>query len=132
MCVCECTCVCVCVQHMHECFDIEICNKTERSTYKRSSECSLQVFLSLKLSTQCYPLPSIHLQQTGSVAGAKAANNPFQGLKITTDMLRQNLPDFDTHSVITSKSFKGMNLKKKEKQKLRHDLWVESEFAHKS
>ena len=49
-------------------------------------------------------------------------------MKITTDLLKQQLPDFDTQSVVTSKTFKGMNLKKKDKKKLRHDLWMESKL----
>ena len=62
------------------------------------------------------------------MAASKARTNPFRGMKITTETLKQNLPDFDTRSVITSKSFKGLNLKKKDKMKLRHDLWIESRF----
>nr|KAG5710232.1 hypothetical protein BaRGS_006751 [Batillaria attramentaria] len=62
----------------------------------------------------------------GSVAGSKATSkNPFKGMKITTDLLKQNLPDFDARSAITSKTLKGMNLKKKDKQRLRHELWME-------
>ena len=73
-------------------------------------------------------VPSLQFQQARSVAGSKATTNPFRGMKITTETLKQNLPDFDTRSVITSKSFKGLNLKKKDKKRLRHDLWMESEF----
>jgi hypothetical protein len=62
-----------------------------------------------------------------SVAGSKAATNPFKGMKITTDFLKQQLLDFDARSAITSKTFKGMNLKKKEKLKFRRDVWMESE-----
>jgi len=42
--------------------------------------------------------------------------------------INTKLPDFDARSAITSKSLKGLNLKKKEKQKLRHDLWLQSKY----
>jgi len=32
--------------------------------------------------------------------------------------------DFDVRSAVTSKSMRGMNLKKKEKKKLRHEIWL--------
>ena len=34
--------------------------------------------------------------------------------------------DLDTRSVVTSKSLHGLNLKKKDKRKLRHTLWTKS------
>jgi len=34
--------------------------------------------------------------------------------------------DLDTRSVVTSKSLHGLNLKKKEKRKLRHTVWTKS------
>ena len=68
------------------------------------------------------------LQKARSVAASKATTNPFRGMKITTETLKQNLPDFDARSTVTSKTFKGMNLKKKDKKRLRHDLWMESEL----
>ncbi|KAK7113534.1 hypothetical protein V1264_012805 [Littorina saxatilis] len=67
----------------------------------------------------------VSVKRARSVAGSKATTNPFLGMKITTDLLKQNLPDFDTRSVVTSKTFKGMNLKKKDKLRLRHELWME-------
>ncbi|XP_060074783.1 uncharacterized protein LOC132554489 [Ylistrum balloti] len=51
-------------------------------------------------------------------------DNIFKGLKINKDTLKQELPDFDTRSTITSKSLKGLNIKKKDKQKLRHERWM--------
>ncbi|XP_033729102.1 protein FAM207A-like isoform X2 [Pecten maximus] len=51
-------------------------------------------------------------------------DNIFKGLKINKETLKQELPDFDTRSTITSKSLKGLNMKKKDKKKLRHELWM--------
>ncbi|OWF35894.1 ribosome biogenesis protein slx9-like [Mizuhopecten yessoensis] len=48
----------------------------------------------------------------------------FKGLKINKETLKQELPDFDTRSTITSKSLRGLNMKKKDKRKLKHDLWM--------
>lgn len=52
--------------------------------------------------------------------------NPFSGVTISKATLSQNLPDFDARSTVTSKSFKGLGLKKKDKIKMRHQLWMES------
>ncbi|XP_076441498.1 ribosome biogenesis protein SLX9 homolog [Babylonia areolata] len=65
------------------------------------------------------------MKKPGSVAPSKAMTNPFKGMKITTETLKQVLPEFDAQSAITSKTFQGMNLKKKDKKKIRHDLWME-------
>ncbi|KAL4232039.1 hypothetical protein ACF0H5_009617 [Mactra antiquata] len=51
--------------------------------------------------------------------------NLFEGIDLSKYDIKKELPDFDTRSTITSKSFKGLNMKKKEKQKLRHDLWIQ-------
>lgn len=68
----------------------------------------------------------LSVKKLGSVAGSKATSkNPFKGMKITTELLKQNLPDFDARSAITSKTLRGMNIKKKDKQRLRHELWME-------
>ncbi|XP_064646583.1 ribosome biogenesis protein SLX9 homolog [Lineus longissimus] len=51
--------------------------------------------------------------------------NIFAGVKVRVDELTpQKLPDFDARSTITSKTFKGMNMKKKDKQKMRHEVWM--------
>lgn len=51
--------------------------------------------------------------------------NLFQDIKISSvDLAPQKLPDFDARSSITSKTFKGKNLTKKEKHKMRHDAWM--------
>ena len=44
--------------------------------------------------------------------------------------ITDKLPDFDTRSAITSKSLKDLKLKKKDKQKLRHELWMKSKDIH--
>ncbi|KAK3802339.1 hypothetical protein RRG08_034487 [Elysia crispata] len=52
--------------------------------------------------------------------------NIFKDVKISSfELAPQKLPDFDARSSITSKTFKGKNLTKKEKQKMRHDAWTE-------
>lgn len=51
-------------------------------------------------------------------------DNPFAGLNLDLGQLKQKLPDFDARSQVTNKSLKGLNLKKKDKKKLRHDIWV--------
>ncbi|XP_064598568.1 uncharacterized protein LOC135464925 [Liolophura sinensis] len=58
--------------------------------------------------------------------------NPFSGVTINKATLTQNLPDFDARSTITSKSFKGLGIKKKEKRKVRHQLWMEKMNAAQS
>ena len=37
--------------------------------------------------------------------------------------------DWDTRSAITSKSFRGLNMTKKDKHKVRHDTWIHSRFT---
>ncbi|KAH9498809.1 hypothetical protein Btru_005205 [Bulinus truncatus] len=39
-------------------------------------------------------------------------------------LMVQKLPDFDARSSITSKTFRGQNLKKKDKMKIRHEVWI--------
>lgn len=39
-------------------------------------------------------------------------------------LLKQKLPDFDARSSITSKTFKGQNLKKKDKNLLKKEAWM--------
>ncbi|PVD37940.1 hypothetical protein C0Q70_00542 [Pomacea canaliculata] len=60
-----------------------------------------------------------------SIAGSKAASNIFKGVKITAETLQQHLPDFDARSTVTSKTLKALNLKKKDKQRIRHELWLQ-------
>ncbi|CAL1539817.1 unnamed protein product [Lymnaea stagnalis] len=51
--------------------------------------------------------------------------NFFQNVNIPAlALLAQKLPDFDASSAVTSKTFKGHNLKKKDKQKIRHEVWM--------
>ncbi|XP_013394804.1 protein FAM207A-like [Lingula anatina] len=50
----------------------------------------------------------------------------FSGIQIPDGVLKQQLPDdFDTRSAITTKSLKGLQLKKKDKKKLRHEIWLQ-------
>jgi len=44
------------------------------------------------------------------------------------DQLRETKvdADLDTRSIVTSKSLHGLNLKKKDKRKLRHTVWKKS------
>ncbi|KAH3754170.1 ribosome biogenesis protein SLX9 homolog [Dreissena polymorpha] len=49
----------------------------------------------------------------------------FDGIDMSKYHITTKLPDFDARSTLSSKSLKGLNLKKKEKQKLRHDLWIQ-------
>lgn len=51
--------------------------------------------------------------------------NLFAGLDLSKYNLKQQLPDLDARSAITSKSLRELKMKKKDKQKLRHDLWIE-------
>lgn len=51
-------------------------------------------------------------------------SNLFEGIDMTKFNITQKLPDLDARSAITSKSLKELKLKKKEKQKLRHELWM--------
>ncbi|KAL3858950.1 hypothetical protein ACJMK2_009196 [Sinanodonta woodiana] len=54
----------------------------------------------------------------------KLPENLFKNVKIGKEALQlQKLPDFDAKSTITNKSLKGLQLRKKDKRKLRHELW---------
>ncbi|XP_060597300.1 uncharacterized protein LOC132751177 [Ruditapes philippinarum] len=53
-----------------------------------------------------------------------AQSNIFDGLDLSKYNLKAQLPEFDTQSAITSKSLKELKLKKKDRQKLRHELWL--------
>jgi len=58
-------------------------------------------------------------------AGVARGDNLFKDVKISgLNLLAQKLPDFDAMSSITSKTFKGQNLKKKEKSQLRKEAWM--------
>ena len=57
----------------------------------------------------------------------------FSKLNIDLDALQKQLNpdggnDFDGKSGVTSKSLRGLNLKKKDKRKLRHEIWMKSEY----
>jgi hypothetical protein len=69
------------------------------------------------------------LQPVSGFSGLQAAPG-FSRLDIDIAALSRELSDNDpeTRSAITSKSLKGLNLKKKEKQKLRHELWLKSKY----
>ncbi|XP_046380389.1 ribosome biogenesis protein SLX9 homolog [Haliotis rufescens] len=53
------------------------------------------------------------------------SDNIFSSLKIDNKALAQKLPDFDARSTVTSKTFKGLNLKKKDKRKIRHEVFMQ-------
>ncbi|XP_067686117.1 ribosome biogenesis protein SLX9 homolog [Haliotis asinina] len=53
------------------------------------------------------------------------SDNIFGSLKIDNKALAQKLPDFDARSTVTSKTFKGLNLKKKDKRKIRHEVFMQ-------
>lgn len=61
------------------------------------------------------------------MASLRLSDNMFEGLNINQELLTKKLPEFDIMSTITSKSTKGLQLKKKDKKKLRHDVWLNSE-----
>ncbi|CAG5132845.1 unnamed protein product [Candidula unifasciata] len=62
---------------------------------------------------------------TDPAAGVPRGENLFQNVKISSsDLVKQKLPDFDARSTITSKTFKGQNLKKKDKHKIRREAWT--------
>lgn len=66
---------------------------------------------------------------TDPTAGVARGESLFQNVRISSSCLTsQKLPDFDARSTITSKTFKGQNLKKKDKHKIRHENWIASEF----
>jgi hypothetical protein len=63
--------------------------------------------------------------QEDPTAGGQRGESLFQNVRISSmHLAQQKLPDFDARSTITSKTFRGQNLKKKEKQKIRHDAWI--------
>ncbi len=53
----------------------------------------------------------------------------FSNININLSQLQTQLPDFDARSVITSKSFKGQNISKKEKNKMKKEFWVQSKLG---
>ena len=57
------------------------------------------------------------------------SENVFSSVNIDNATLKQKLPDFDTRSCITSKSLKDLKLKKRDKKKLRHELWIKSKWS---
>ena len=59
-------------------------------------------------------------------------SNPFSGVRIDPKELTQQLidnDDWDTKSAVTSKSFRGLNVKKKDKLKIRHEVWMKSMYT---
>jgi len=64
-------------------------------------------------------LPSV--SRAGSVAGGTM----FSGMDIDIEKLEGQLPDLDdARSVVTSKSFRGLNISKKDKRKVKHDFFM--------
>lgn len=58
-------------------------------------------------------------------AGFPNGEDLFKGINISgLHLLKQKLPDFDARSAITSKTFKGKNLTKKDKLQLRKEAWM--------
>ena len=55
-----------------------------------------------------------------------AAGGLFQNIDIDISSMKKQLPDFDARSTITSKTLKGSNMTKKDKRKLKHDIWMKS------
>ncbi|XP_050419356.1 ribosome biogenesis protein SLX9 homolog [Patella vulgata] len=51
--------------------------------------------------------------------------NLFSGMNIDKTNLTQRLPDFDARSAITSKTLKGLSMKKKDKLKLRREYFMQ-------
>lgn len=70
---------------------------------------------------------TLESMDTASMSGRSAlTSNVFKNLKIDKEALVQKLPnDWDTKSAITSTSLKGLQLKKKDRKKLRHELLVQ-------
>lgn len=57
-------------------------------------------------------------------------DNLFKNVNIPAlSLLAQKLPDFDARSSITSKTFRGQNLKKKDKMKIRQEVWLSSKYC---
>ncbi|ESO88047.1 hypothetical protein LOTGIDRAFT_234815 [Lottia gigantea] len=52
-------------------------------------------------------------------------DNIFSTINIDKSKLSQRLPDFDARSAITSKTLKGLSLKKKDKLKLRREYFMQ-------
>ncbi|XP_005099968.1 protein FAM207A [Aplysia californica] len=58
-------------------------------------------------------------------AGVPHGDSLFKDVDLSgLHLLKQKLPDFDACSSVTSKTFKGQNLKKKEKLQLRREAWM--------
>jgi len=58
-------------------------------------------------------------------AGVPNGEDLFKGVNISElSLIKQKLPDFDARSSITSKTFKGQNLKKKDKLQMRKEAWM--------
>ncbi len=54
--------------------------------------------------------------------------NLFEGVDIDLSRATKELPDFDARSAVTSKTFRGMNMSKKEKRQIKHNTWMEREY----
>ena len=58
-------------------------------------------------------------------------DNIFAGIDLKKYNLNTKLPDdLDARSTITSRSLKELKMKKKDKKKLRHELWIRSMWWH--
>ncbi|XP_074641026.1 ribosome biogenesis protein SLX9 homolog [Tubulanus polymorphus] len=64
-------------------------------------------------------------KKTQDLPTAKLGENVFEGIKIGSSLLSQKLPDFDARSAITSKTFKGVSVTKKDKQKIKREAWMQ-------
>lgn len=95
--------------------------KVKRARQKAHISAKIQ---SANTNKKTEDMPHVALEQCVPVKETVEANM-FSGVDLTKYKLTGKLPEFDTCSTITSKSFKGLNMKKKDKRKLKHDLWME-------
>ena len=54
----------------------------------------------------------------------------FKNIEVGSAIIKDRLDNFDdvdTRTVITSKSFRGLNVRKKDKRKIKHNLFKQSE-----
>lgn len=75
-------------------------------------------------SSQNVEVVDMDSEQVSSTPEAPFKSNLFEGININKFNITEKLPDFDARSAITSKSLKELKLKKKDKQRLRHELWM--------
>lgn len=75
-------------------------------------------------SSQNVEVVDMDSDQVSATPETPFKSNIFEGINMNKFNITDKLPDFDTRSAITSKSLKDLKLKKKDKQKLRHELWM--------